>query len=95
MPGKLFHIGQEVTPLFHQSEWILIGIQYGPLPKYGNIYTVAEHELDEDTWMIVLKELHPNDSWEETAFAPVLPQDAIEELMQSSHEKEWTQQQYY
>lgn len=91
MPGKLFSIGQEVTPVVRN--WDLIdGIQMGPLPVFGEIYTVIEYR---DETKIVLKELHPGDSYEQEGFAPVLPAESIDQLMQESHEKEWTQQQYY
>lgn len=96
MTGKLFYLGQEVTPLVQADEWKLIGTAYGARPQYGKIYTVTEYELDDDdgAWMVTLKELHPDDNWDQEGFAPVLPADAIEELMEQSHEKEWSNQQY-
>lgn len=80
---QLFHIGQEVTPLVQADEWELIGTAYGTRPEYGEIYTVTEYELDDDgLWMITLKELHPDDNWDQSGFAPVMPSESIRELME-------------
>jgi len=85
--GQLFYEGQEVTPI--GKDWTAFvgpGIS-GPLPKFGDIYHVDSYGYHDDfpgRWLIRLKELGQNDWYFQECFAPVMPDDAIAELMKET-----------
>lgn len=86
MRDKLFSPGQEVTLIENrpESDWVVHeGPSCGPMPKYGEIYTVDHYtQILGDQWYMVLKELHPEDEFNDDAFAPVAPAESIAELLE-------------
>lgn len=84
-PGQLFEIGQEITPILEVTKVVKD-------LKFGEVYTVKCYRK----FQVLPKELYlqineltsaPNgdDLWfNQRAFAPVLPYDAIEELVEEA-----------
>lgn len=86
MAKELFYIGQEVTLKKKNNPWTVVEVtdqnKVG-FPEFGKIYTVYRNNHLNDVVYIELEELRGNE-FQQEAFVPVLPNDAIEELIEQS-----------
>ena len=69
-----FKVGDDVT-LVLSPKWVSLNQEhpFGPLPKFGEIYTVAGYDSPfRGLNFVLLKECHSNDSFDERIFEKVI-----------------------
>lgn len=86
--GKLFEIGQAITPISHE-QWshAETGQPLANYPKFGHIYHVSTYHKQDSLgrWYVKLKEIE-RFQFCELAFAPVISDDQLGKLLESVSE---------
>lgn len=82
--GKLFEIGQAITPE-REGQWsdARTGQPLRKSPKFGEIYHVGAHDVEiNGLWMIFLVEIGATCSYAEKGFVPVISDGELGELLE-------------
>lgn len=77
MNGKLFKIGQAVTPNNGNQSWETLANQKSPYPKFGEIYHVREFDRHAGYWLISLCELPERYFFQQEGFSPVVSDSVL------------------
>lgn len=89
MNGKIFEIGQAITPISDPNTWPLK--EAPALPKFGGVYHVKSYNFQYGTWWIRLKEFRDMDNFDQEGFAPVVSDSVLSKELEEIFQEDLTQ----